>query len=117
MGIPVLVMGASGSGKSRSLNAHAGVNSGELVQLRHAWVLALRLTGELRLVGQDVDVLPCRVGSEHEVARVSRRDETPPRVMVERRPLDDLVFADVVDASFDAGEFGRSLAPSERFDY
>ena len=105
------------SGESRSVNAHSRVNCGQLVQLRLAGVFTLRLTGELRLVGQDVDVLPCRVGGKLEVAVIHCRSETTNIVMLQCGPIHDLVFADVVDASFDAREFGSSLTPSERLLY
>ena len=82
--------------------------------MRHRGVFALRLTGELRLVGQDVNVLPIGIGSQNEIADVSGGGQSPTVVVCKRGPLDDLVFADVVDTALDAGELGSSLAPSER---
>ena len=49
-----------------SVRAHAGVNGDKFVELRLAWKLTLRLGGQLRFVGEYVDISPFGIGGESE---------------------------------------------------
>ena len=51
-------------GGSGSFRAHAGMNGNELVKLRLRGQLALRFGGELRLVGENVDILPLGISGK-----------------------------------------------------
>ena len=56
------------SGSSGGFLAHGRVNGGQLVELGLAREFTLRVGGELRLVGENVDVAPLLVSGKLEVA-------------------------------------------------
>ena len=109
--VGVVDIGGSGG----SLRAHAGVNGDELVKLRLRWQLSLSLRSKLRLVGQNVDILPLRIGGESIFAVKDCGSGSPQFIARQLRIAENERLGEEVNATLHAGKLRGTLTPAEGF--
>ncbi len=97
-----------------SVRAHTGVNGDKFVELRLARKLALRLGGQLRLVGEYVDISPFGIGGESERAVEDSRRGATEFITGKLRKGHNQALGEIVDAAFHTGQLGGALTPPER---
>ena len=109
--VGVVDVGSGGCG----LRAYSGVDGDELVKLRLRGQLALRLGSKLRLIGENVDILPLGISGKSVLAGEDSRSGATEFIARELRKAQDEGLGEEVYAALDTGQLGGTLAPPERF--